>query len=621
MMIATVMELVGAMTLGTFNATTIRGGIINTAPFKDNGGALMFGMLCVLMSSSTLNFLSNRYGWATSSTHAIIGALIGVGVASGAGVSWGYIVTTSGGQVTGQNGLGAVVASFVISPLMAGIIAALIYAFIKYGILEKGGARSFRLALNFSPFIYATVAAFEAWLIGWKSPRLPKITDAETVGLFFGTFAIVFVLTFLFVRPYIRRSAWDGWSGLQLWHMPLMILPDSVLIAKLPHLATRKPWFDDRHLRGEEIPEDEAWQWTEPDCRALHAKRHGKGQGVALSIRQVDSTLSLESAESEADSSVAAATDDRSVPATPSRRLTSNSELAESARATFAGAERFTVSPVDEHGKPKSHWTMRKEQFWVDYKGASSWLQRAKIAFVFVFFIGVDRDIADYKASEPTVMELHDAAKKYYGRTEQVFRFLQVLTSALASFSHGANDVALSAGPLSVLYYYWQNGGRGRVLTRSNVLDWQLAVGAMSMVAGLWLYGYNMMRALGSRMTYHSPARGFSMELGAAITVLIAARNGIPVSTTNCIVGATVGVGLMNANWRAVNWKLFALTAGSWVVTIPFTALLSGLIFAFATYSPDINCRPVTLDTMGAAVKFNGAMVNSSSLAFYPSGC
>ena len=44
-----------------------------------------------------------------------------------------------------------------------------------------------------------------------------------------------------------------------------------------------------------------------------------------------------------------------------------------------------------------------------------------------------------------------------------------------------------------------------------------------------------MMRVLGNRLTYHSPTRGFAMELASAITVLIAARNGIPVSTTNCI--------------------------------------------------------------------------------------
>ena len=164
-MIATVMELVGAMTLGSYSASTIRGSIIKTEPFRDNLYSLQLAFLCVVVSSSTLNYLSNRYGWATSSTHALIGALIGVGVASGAGVEWGYVVTSKNGAVTGQNGLGAVVASFVISPVLAGLIASLIFSLVKFGILARKGVKSFWWALYAAPFVYATVAGFEAWCV------------------------------------------------------------------------------------------------------------------------------------------------------------------------------------------------------------------------------------------------------------------------------------------------------------------------------------------------------------------------------------------------------------------------------------------------------------------------
>jgi sodium-dependent phosphate transporter len=59
---------------------------------------------------------------------------------------------------------------------------------------------------------------------------------------------------------------------------------------------------------------------------------------------------------------------------------------------------------------------------------------------------------------------------------------------------------------------------------------------------GLWMYGYNIMRNLGNRLTLHSPSRGFSVELGSAITVILATRLALPISTTQCITGATVGV-------------------------------------------------------------------------------
>ena len=76
------------------------------------------------------------------------------------------------------------------------------------------------------------------------------------------------------------------------------------------------------------------------------------------------------------------------------------------------------------------------------------------------------------------------------------------------------------------------------------------------MGAGFWVFGYNIMKAVGNRITQVSPTRGFSMELGAAITVLLASRLSLPVSTTQCLVGATVGVALMNYDLKAVNCEL-----------------------------------------------------------------
>jgi len=137
-----------------------------------------------------------------------------------------------------------------------------------------------------------------------------------------------------------------------------------------------------------------------------------------------------------------------------------------------------------------------------------------------------------------------------------------------------------------------------------------------------------MMRVLGNRLTFHSPSRGFAMELGAAITVLIAARNGIPVSTTNCIVGATMGVGLMNGHWRSVNWKLFGFTIFTWLLTVPFCAVLSGVLYAIIAYSPQQSCDPITIQAvrgLNASIIINGrtTWVNTTSgtLSYFPTNC
>lgn len=75
---------------------------------------------------------------------------------------------------------------------------------------------------------------------------------------------------------------------------------------------------------------------------------------------------------------------------------------------------------------------------------------------------------------------------------------------------------------------------------------------------GFWFFGYHIVRALGNKITQMSPTRGFSIELGAAITVLLASRLGLPVSTTQCLTGAAVGVALMNYDLGAVNWRQIA---------------------------------------------------------------
>jgi sodium-dependent phosphate transporter len=113
-------------------------------------------------------------------------------------------------------------------------------------------------------------------------------------------------------------------------------------------------------------------------------------------------------------------------------------------------------------------------------------------------------------------------------------------------------------GPFSVIYYTWKNGiPAGK---ESDVEIWMLVYGAATLVLGLATYGYNIMAVLGNRITLHSPSRGFCMELGGAITVILVSRvgktslalnltllslqasqYGIPVSTTMCITGATIG--------------------------------------------------------------------------------
>lgn len=87
-------------------------------------------------------------------------------------------------------------------------------------------------------------------------------------------------------------------------------------------------------------------------------------------------------------------------------------------------------------------------------------------------------------------------------------------------------DLYSAIGPYATIFLIWNSG---ELSSEVPVPDWILAFGGAAIVIGLWTYGYNIMRALGNKITLHSPSRGFSMELGSAITIIMATRLKLPV--------------------------------------------------------------------------------------------
>ena len=171
---------------------------------------------------------------------------------------------------------------------------------------------------------------------------------------------------------------------------------------------------------------------------------------------------------------------------------------------------------------------------------------------------------------------MHAAAFQSDSMVEEMFKFLQLSSCCFFSLAHGANDVANAVGPFGAV---WAVYSTGKVDKKSPVPIWILVYGGLALDIGLLTLGHHIMAALGNRLTLQSPSRGFTIELGAMFSVMTASRLGIPVSTTHCITGATVAVGLCNGNASAVNWKLVATIFGGWLVTCPAAAFLTGILF------------------------------------------
>ena len=180
---------------------------------------------------------------------------------------------------------------------------------------------------------------------------------------------------------------------------------------------------------------------------------------------------------------------------------------------------------------------------------------------------------------------LPEVVTEYDPKVEYTFKYLQIFTSICTSFAHGANDVSNAVGPLAAIWYIYQNDA---VASKIEVPLWILALGGTGIVVGLATYGRKIMEVLGEKITFISPARGFSAELATALVVSFASKYGFPISSTQCITGAVIGISLCDHDLKNVNWRIIARIFVSWIGTILVTAGLSAAIFAQGVYSPNI---------------------------------
>lgn len=170
-----------------------------------------------------------------------------------------------------------------------------------------------------------------------------------------------------------------------------------------------------------------------------------------------------------------------------------------------------------------------------------------------------------------------DADKEmHFTNVEKIFGILMIFTACCMAFAHGSNDVANAIGPLAAVVGVIQSGGQ--VLDKVSLSWWILPLGAVGIVIGLMTFGARVIETIGSNITHLTPSRGFAAEIAAASTVVISSGLGLPISTTQTLVGAVLGVG-MARGIAALNLGVIRNIFVSWVVTLPIGAVLSIIFF------------------------------------------
>ncbi|KAF3939280.1 hypothetical protein ABW19_dt0208618 [Dactylella cylindrospora] len=539
MVLGTIFEIVGAVTVGARTADTIKNGIIPNSAFKNDAGVQILAFTCALAGASIWVMWCTRHSAHVSSTYSLISSVAGVGVATvgAAQVQWGW---------NKGKGLGAIFAGLGMAPAIAGSFGAIIFTLIKLIVhLRKNPVPWAVWSAPLFFLIAGTVCTLSIVYKGSPSLGLNKKPAWYIASVTLGVGVGLCVVSAIFFVPWIYCKVVKKDYTLQYWE-----------IVKGPLLFKRQPPADAEKARVPNyavVQHDDEEEESGETASGSISEDNEKGRVVAES-KQLTYKELMDQAEEKMHA-----------------RLRKK-------RGPLGWAMRLLHENPMGDGKIYELHNLRL------------FFKRLPAMITVGLLYGVNYDIHAAQtgvAGTPDgqrMARVYEHATKYPNETEFTFSFIQVITACTASFAHGANDIGNAVGPWAVIYGAWSTGNAAQ--SKAAVPLWQIAVLAIVLCCGLGLYGYNIMRVMGNKITYHSPSRGCSMEMGAAITVLVFSQYSLPVSTSMCITGATVGVGLCNGTLKAVNWQRVSLLVFSWIMTIPIAGLIGGCIMGIVLNAP-----------------------------------
>lgn len=161
----------------------------------------------------------------------------------------------------------------------------------------------------------------------------------------------------------------------------------------------------------------------------------------------------------------------------------------------------------------------------------------------------------------------------------RIFSWFQIFTASSFAFSHGANDIANAVGPFAAILDVLKTGS---INESSPIPGIAMVVFGISLVVGLWFLGKEVITTIGSKLAEILPTTGFSAELAASTVILFATKLGIPVSSTHILIGAVLGIGILNRN---ANWSMVRPILLAWLITLPVSAIAAGIIYYILSLS------------------------------------
>jgi PiT family inorganic phosphate transporter len=178
----------------------------------------------------------------------------------------------------------------------------------------------------------------------------------------------------------------------------------------------------------------------------------------------------------------------------------------------------------------------------------------------------------------PLIVNICQRANPY--KADSWFRRLQLVSSGLLSLGHGSNDAQKVMGIIGAAIIYYEKT-QGRHLTFNSFVSnyvW-VPISCFTCIAlGTMSGGWKIVKTMGTRITKVTPLEGVAAETAGALTLFLAEKLSIPVSTTHTITGSIIGVGATK-RLSAVRWGVTINLLWAWILTIPVSALLAAVVY------------------------------------------
>lgn len=565
---------------GAAATTAARRMVVTTLAAKDVGRRRLsqarahplVGFLAALCSSTAWLIIATYFGLPVSTTHSIVGSLVGVGMAYGGPAAVIWLNPSKKGLGRLKNSMVGVVASWVVSPLLSAFFAVIIFLMVRTLVLRR--ANPFKNGLLFLPFFYAVTVAITIFFIIYKgSPQLQldkKFSVTQAVGIALGGGGIMAVLSWWFFIPQAKRFV-ERWEA------------ETLAAAGVTKGGCAVDSSDD--------------MGTGADLAGATIKGEGGGMAAGLGKMGFHVNIAEEQAALQDDEDVRAMHDRVEKFDPKAERLFMWLQIFTAAFDSFAHGANDVANSI---GPFSSIYQL------YHHRGQLSTFMSGDFEEDGVFSGGV-RDGNLFREGSPLV----DGAS-FCGSDGAGVDFFQCRAPADVAF-----PAVTPVHPDAQLAQFDLYDEAGVLATpnvtcasRCNVANyadyssvkqevplWILAMGGAGIVLGLAMWGYRIIVAIGMKLTKLTPSRGFSIEVGAAVTVILASRVGLPVSTTHCQVGSTIGVGVVELKRGTVNWKQFAGIFAGWVFTVIATGGVAAAIFSFAIFSPSKFAVPQDLST------------------------